>query len=174
MRTHHCQAGETLYLLADHYKVDLDMLLDLNKHIQDPTNIMAGTQVFIPDQVMGGMMPDINGGKGNVCAHVPEDPVQYVQLQYTQWPSQDYAVGYGSHTTLTPGYYGWETIHQRQEPEPIINDQRQATPSQEHHPQVNYQQYSNYAYPNQTQVNTGFYSYPNWNGQYMYNQQRYY
>ncbi|WP_216828687.1 LysM peptidoglycan-binding domain-containing protein [Alkalihalobacterium elongatum] len=171
MRTHHCQAGETLYVLADQYKVDLDMLLDLNKHIQDPTNIMQGTQVLIPDSTMGGMIPEINAGKGNVCAYVPEEPVEYVKLQYTQWPSQDYAVGYGSHTTLTPGYYGWETIHQRVAQESSSSNERQAETQQPYEGQINNQQYQNpYQYGNQAPVG---YTYPTWTGQF-YNQQRYY
>lgn len=42
--------------------------------------------------------------KGNVCAYVPVEPVNYYKLQVQHWPSQDYAVtppkGY-THTDLT-------------------------------------------------------------------------
>ena len=44
---HRLEAGQTLYRLALLYDVPLDRLLDLNR-IGDPTDVPAGSQIFIP------------------------------------------------------------------------------------------------------------------------------
>ncbi|MBU8906381.1 LysM peptidoglycan-binding domain-containing protein [Desertibacillus haloalkaliphilus] len=137
MKTHHCKHGETLYVLAEKYDIDVNLLLNYNQHIHDPASILEGTQVIIPSMSgHKGLHKHHSVTKGNVCAYVSDEPIKYKKLTNVLWPSQDYAVGYGSHTTLTP--YD-QSIHL-----PYRSAQQQQL-------QTSYQQmnfYPQYYYPN--------------------------
>ncbi|WP_078552999.1 LysM peptidoglycan-binding domain-containing protein [Bacillus alkalicellulosilyticus] len=135
MKAHFCGKGESLYYLAEMYQVDIHMLAAHNPHIKSPSSIPEGTQVTIPSLVgLPGVMGDVmkSDNKGNVCAYVADEPVTYKQHHVPHWPSEDYAVNFGSHTPLglssTPN-----TVQTRQmeQPSPSIH-QQQSKPTTQH------------------------------------------
>ena len=46
-KTHTVAAGDTLYLIAKHYSIRLDSLMNANPDI-DPYNMLIGTELIIP------------------------------------------------------------------------------------------------------------------------------
>ncbi|OIJ14155.1 hypothetical protein BKP35_08135 [Anaerobacillus arseniciselenatis] len=91
MKIHITKKGETLYQVAHRYQIDINVLFSHNQHIQDPTNLHEGMQIKIPSIIgLEGLMVDELDGKGNVCAYVADEPVQYKKLDIQHWPSQDY------------------------------------------------------------------------------------
>ncbi|MCT8136649.1 LysM peptidoglycan-binding domain-containing protein [Anaerobacillus sp. CMMVII] len=99
MKIHITKSGETLYQVAERYKVDVNVLYGHNQHIADPHNLQEGLQLTIPSLVgLEGVMAPKLDGKGNVCAYVADEPVQYNKLNIKHWPSQDYTQPiYGTH-----------------------------------------------------------------------------
>lgn len=92
MRIHITKRGETLYDVAERYKLDVNVLYGHNQHIHDPHNLQEGLQLTIPSLVgIPGVMDQLNGNKGNVCAYVDDKPVKYNKLNIKHWPSQDYS-----------------------------------------------------------------------------------
>ncbi|MDT8861233.1 LysM peptidoglycan-binding domain-containing protein [Alkalihalobacillus sp. MEB130] len=86
--------GESLYDVAKHCNVQVDVLQSLNKHIKNPSYIKGNTHITVPS-VMGinGIIKDdqLQKTKGNVCAYVQDEPVKYKKVKITHWPSQDYS-----------------------------------------------------------------------------------
>jgi hypothetical protein len=99
VKIHITKRGESLYEVADRYKVDVNVLYGQNQHIPDPHNLQEGLQLTIPSLVgLEGVMDAKLDGKGNVCAFVSDEPVKYNKLNIKHWPSQDYSQPiYGTH-----------------------------------------------------------------------------
>lgn len=54
-----------------------------------------------------GSLPD-KDNKGNICAYVSPEPVNYNKLNISHWPSQDYKIPYPTgflHTKLQPDHH---------------------------------------------------------------------
>ncbi len=148
MRIHITKRGETLYDVADRYKLDVNVLYGHNQHV-DPHNIQEGMQLTIPSLVgLPGVMDSLNDGKGNVCAYVPDEPVQYNKLDIKHWPSQDYTQPiFGTHhhemDFTNPVYYPQNTTFHA--PTPVLAEQQYYQPQQQHQSyQVQQPHYWNY------------------------------
>ncbi|MFN7251372.1 MAG: LysM peptidoglycan-binding domain-containing protein [Anaerobacillus sp.] len=148
MKIHITKRGETLYQVADRYKVDVNVLYGHNQHISDPHNLQDGMQLTIPSLVgLEGIMDDSSDCKGNVCAFVSDEPVKYNKLNIKHWPSQDYSQPiYGTHyhekdfsqVEIYPQY-----PHYPQHPQsPIPVQQQHRYPQEMYH----YQQPTNWNY----------------------------
>ncbi|RXJ02393.1 LysM domain-containing protein [Anaerobacillus alkaliphilus] len=155
MRIHITKRGETLYDVADRYKMDVNVLFGHNQHV-DPHNLQEGMQLTIPSLVgLPGVMDDKLDGKGNVCAYVSDEPVKYNKLNVQHWPSQDYTKPFfGTHHNemdfTNPVYYPQHTTYHAPTPVPHRYQQHQEQQQYQYQPQQQ-QQYYQYPQP------------PNWN-----------
>lgn len=90
MKIHFTKQGESLYEVAERYNVGMVELLAYNQQIEDPTSLQGGMQINIPSLIgLDGLLLD-DSGKGNVCADVLAEPVEYIKPKGTHLPSQDY------------------------------------------------------------------------------------
>ncbi|GAE24880.1 hypothetical protein JCM9140_842 [Halalkalibacter wakoensis JCM 9140] len=107
--------GESLYDVAKHCNVQVDVLQQLNKHIKDPSYMKGNTHITIPS-VMGieGIVKDDQflKNKGNVCAYVQDEPVHYKKLNITHWPSQDYTHPHPKNGTHAAEKFDDEPVYQ--------------------------------------------------------------
>lgn len=151
MRIHIAKRGESLYDVADRYKVDVNVLYGQNQHIQDPHNLQDGMQLTLPSVIgLDAVMGDNSDCKGNVCAFVSDEPVKYNKLNIKHWPSQDYSQPiYGTHyqekdfsqVEIYPHY-----PHYPQHPQSPIPVQQQHRYPQQQQQYYQYQQPNNWNY----------------------------
>lgn len=56
------QPGDTIYLIAKRFNVNIDVLIDANPQVINPDQIFPGLVLCIPDQQLGGMEPESCSG----------------------------------------------------------------------------------------------------------------
>ena len=132
-----------MYVLAEQYQLDVNMLMAYNQHISNPMQALEGMQVTIPSMGIGQMGVEADDAKGNVCAYVPDKPVSYNKFSPQFWPSDDYLIGYGSHTKLVPSKEGSPGFHLHQVEHAFSPQSQQQQPHMQHH-QMHWNSYPRY------------------------------